>query len=147
MTNGLETTLLAALDRLAVRDPYLREAVLCAVIERWSVSAIRLKFHWKRDAEVRDRLEPVLLRLQALPEVRAAVHAFEQELLPCAENQDDHDERPEGVCGVTPDRASERFQGARIVPRDDLRLTQVPLDAVRWWVRTLPPAGIEYPRP
>jgi hypothetical protein len=73
--------------------------------------------------------------LQAVPGFWDPAGRFERDIVPCAENKDDFDERPEGVRGVTPDRSSDRFQGARLVARDDRRLRQDPESAARLWVQ------------
>jgi hypothetical protein len=73
-------------------------------------------------------------RLQSVPDFWDAARDFQRSLVPCAENKLDQDERPDGMRGVEADTASKRFQGARMVPRDDRRVRQNAASAARFWV-------------
>ncbi len=142
-----EARIEAACDAVGLvntRQCLAREVVLLHLVDGMTARQIRwkLKASFTRTSEVAEVLAVGLAKLAALESVRTLAHEFERQLLPCAENRDDHDERPADMRGVTADRSSDRFQGARVVAQDDLRLKQEPRSAVRLWVRSIGPPPV-----
>lgn len=60
---------------------------------------------------------------------------FPRLLVFCAEDRRGDDERPADMSGVTPARASDRFQGARVVTADHPSLRQDLPESARLWAR------------
>lgn len=79
---------------------------------------------------------------EAHPDILKAGGRFTRELIMTAANKDDHDTRPADVRGVEPDRASQRFQGARIVTSDRREVKQSQSDSVRHWIHQTRPVAV-----
>jgi DNA-binding CsgD family transcriptional regulator len=112
----------AALARAGL-TPLQREVVLYR-LEGMDEAQISLKLHKPRYTVKRAR-EQAETKLEALLEAaEEAARTFPEKLLFCVRDRRTYDERPEGVRGVTPDRSSQRFQGAPTITEDDPRLEQ-----------------------
>lgn len=116
--------------READLTPTEQQVAELAIAHRKSARAIAQALGMKRNqAEVTQA--KALNALSQLPDFWEAARQFERDLLPCVGNRSFHDERPPGLRGVTPDRSSQKFQGADVVGFGDLRLRQGPLSAAR----------------
>lgn len=108
--------------------------------EGMSESQVKLKLHLgarnlRMDLQtIRARLRPVV------EELERPAREFPRVLVMCAANKRIHDERPPDLRGVTPDRSSDRFQGARMVPGDDRRLVQDDASTLTLWLQANRPA-------
>jgi hypothetical protein len=112
----------AALARAGL-TPLQREVVLYR-LEDMTEGQISVKLH-KPLKVVRCSLSQARAKIEALlAAAEAEAREFPRRLLFCVRDRRTYDERPEGVRGVTPDRSSQRFQGAPQVTEDDARLEQ-----------------------
>jgi hypothetical protein len=99
------------------------EIVLCRVEgQDWQDVAQSLKITRKALAAHRDKIEDRLRPV--LEAAERAAGRFMRDLIFAVLDRRTYDERPPGVCGVVPDRSSDRFQGAPIVSADDTRIGQ-----------------------
>lgn len=112
----------AALARAGL-TPLQREVVLYRA-EGWTLGEISVKLH-KPLSQIKRAFEQARLKVEALfAAAEAEAREFPRRLLFCVRDRRTYDERPEGVSGVTPDRVSQRFQGAPTITEDDPRLEQ-----------------------
>ena len=137
--------IIASYCREAKLSPLQTEVVLLHLLDRLEPPQIRLKLKndIRRTADARALLAQGLAKLSGLEGFWLAAQQFERALVPCAENRTDYDERPDGLCGVTPDRSSQRFQGARMVSTGDRRLEQDLLSAATMWANNLRPQRVD----
>jgi hypothetical protein len=124
----------AAACREAGLTPRAIEVMLYWLIDGLPLREIRLKLHLKRTAEVRTELGQALAKLAKLPGFWSEARAFPHRLVFCAHDRRTYDERPPGMRGVEPDRASDRLHTGLMVPADDRRLRQDVVSAARLWV-------------
>lgn len=131
---------------------YCREAGLSAqqteIVELYLVlemppAQIRLKVRAKRVSEVQSELNIALRRVAAVaPEFWEPAQAFPRHLMSAISNRADHEERPDGLRGVTPDASTKRFQGAPMISADDRRLRQDITSAGRLWANAQRAHGV-----
>lgn len=122
-----------------------REIVLLILCDGFTIHETRLKLKIKRVSEVQREYAIGLAKLSALPDFWHAASAFERDLLMLAGNKEDYDERPAGVCGVTPHWEPDRLRGARVVGQGDPRLKQDLFSAGWLWAINRRPARVEVP--
>lgn len=112
-----------------------RECWVMQRLDRLSPQQIRGILHLKRTQDVRDFIGQADAKLSGLPGFWDAARQFERDLMQVSANRDDHEHRPDGVRGVTPDRASDKLFGAKVVGFGDLRLRQDEPSAALLWAR------------
>lgn len=125
----------AAACRAAELTPVQTEVALLHLVDGLNASQIRLKLHLPRVADARRLVLQAIAKLQFTPGFWDAAREFEREIIPCSLNREDNEHRPADLRGVTPDRSSQRFQGAPMVSREDVR--QDSWSAARMWANNL----------
>lgn len=119
----------AALARAGL-SPLQREVVLYR-LEGMNEGQISVKLH-KPLKVVRCALGQARAKLEYLfATAEAEARQFPRRLLFCVRDCRVYDERPEGMSGVTPDRAAQRFQGAPPVTEDAPQIEQDLPDALK----------------
>lgn len=137
-----ETELYLACRRAGL-DPFQTEVVLYRA-EGMNSGRIAVKLH-KPAAVIGKALGAARVKLrQYLETAEAEARRFPEMLLFCVLDRRTYDERPPGVCGVTPARASQGFQGAPPVTADDPRLGQDLNSALRLADQALRPAQVPF---
>lgn len=87
-----------------------------------------------RVSEVQALYVVAVEKLRGLPGFNEAAAQFGKDLMICVGNHTQVDDREADVCGVTPDRSSDRFQGAPMIDAAAISRAQNTLDKVRLWV-------------
>lgn len=133
---------LSAYCHEAKLDALQTELVLSFLLDGLTVRQTRrLRKLNQRMSELQRALSIGLAKLSGVEGFQEASRQFGRDLLTCILNKcDAPDVRPAGVCGVTPARASQRFQGARQVLPPDVSRRQ-PLEAsAKLWAQQERPA-------